>query len=239
MPVMLVFGLAVAAIAQNSTIEVRGSAGTSSTTQSTASDDAGLIDEAFKFIEAQRRSDAISVLDGIIARAEARYANEGRQIYTSRSPAEAILYAGLSASQKKSAIILDETWSQAYFLKGFALIDLGRSDEAKPLFDKAIAMAPMNSHYLGERGEWYKSRRDWDHAYADFSKAAAGSELSPDTMKSFDKLRAWRGMSFVRVEQGRLDEAEKLLRQCLDLDPNDGKAKHELEYIASLRGKPS
>jgi tetratricopeptide (TPR) repeat protein len=236
MPVFLAFTLALAATAQNPLVEVQGPGGLSSTIQPQASDDAALIDKAYDSIQAQKPADAIAVLDIIIARAEARYAHEKRQIYSSRSQVEAILYAGLAGSQKKSALILDGTWSSAYFLKGFALIDLNRSDEAKALFDKAIAMAPMNSHYLGERAEWYKSRKDWQKAYADFSEAESAAEFSPDDMKSFDKRRAWRGMAFIRTDQGKLDEAEKLLRQCLALDPTDANAQHEIEYIKSLRG---
>jgi len=196
-----------------------------------------LLDTAFGFIQRKQPDQAILILDGIISRAEARYARETRVIYTSRSMAETVYYGGLAAAAKKSAVIIDETWSLALFLKAFALIDLNRSDEAKPLLDRAIAMAPMNSHYLGERGEWFKMRRDWVRAYADFSTAADAADLSPDDMKSFDKRRAWRGMAYVRIEQGQLDDAERLLRQALQLDSNDAGARQELDYIRSVRNK--
>jgi len=199
--------------------------------------DSRLLDTAFGFIQRKQPDQSIPILDGIISRAEARYARETRVIYTSRSLAETVYYGGLAAAAKKSAVILDETWSMALFLKAFALIDLNRPDEAKPLLDRAIAMAPMNSHYLGERGEWFKTRRDWTRAYADFSAAANAADLSPDDMKSFDKRRAWRGMAYVRIEQGQLDDAERLLRQALQLDPNDAGAKQELDYIRSVRSK--
>jgi tetratricopeptide (TPR) repeat protein len=239
MHVILALSLALAADAQDPVIQVQGPDGASSTIATAASEDHGLLDKAYELIIAKKPAEAVPVLDGIIARAEARYAQEKRQLYAARSQAEAILYAGLAASQKKSALVLDDTWSNAYFFKGFALIDLNRSDESKALFDRAIAMAPMNSQYLGERGEWYKSHKDWERAYTDFEAAAGGAEFSPDELKSFHKRRAWRGMAFVRTEQRRLNEAEALLRQCLALDPKDLTAQHELEYIKSLRGSTS
>jgi tetratricopeptide (TPR) repeat protein len=205
------------------------------TAEAPESADSKLIDTAYGFISSGKPEQAMPVLDGVISRMTTHYAREKRQIYTPRTTTESLYYMGLAASQKKSAIAIDPAWSMALFLKGFALIDLNRPDEAKPLFDKAIAMAPMNSHYLGERGEWFKSRHDWPKAYADFSLAEEAAEFSPDDMKSFDKRRAWRGMAFVLVEQGKLDQAEALLRKALAMDPNDDHAKKELDYIQSAR----
>ena len=39
------------------------------------------------------------------------------------------------------------------------------------------------------------------------------------------------------MEQGKWDAAEEIYRQCLTLDPNDQKAKNELDYIAEHRPK--
>jgi tetratricopeptide (TPR) repeat protein len=231
----------LAATAQSPLVQAQAPApsGSSTTFQSAVSDDRGQIDRAFEFIQAQRPADAIPVLEGVISRAEAQYAGEKRQIYSSRSLPETLYYSGLSAAAKTDSVIIDETWSLALFFKGYALIDLNRPDEAKPYFDRAIAMAPMNSHYLGERAEWYKSRKDWPNAYSEFERAAAAADLSPDDSKSFDKRRAWRGMAYARIEQGKLDEAETLLRRCLAMDPNDAGAQHELDYIESLRTSKS
>jgi tetratricopeptide (TPR) repeat protein len=195
------------------------------------------IDRAWELVQHGKPADAIPIADKIIADFEANHAASGTLLFCARSTAETLLYSAMAASKKMSAQVLAEDSCYAYFLKGFALIELGRGDEAKPYLDKAITLAPMNSQFLGERGEWFKSRRDWGRAFADFETAASAAELSPEEMKSFDQRRAWRGLAFVRIEQGRLDDAEKLLRQCIDLDPSDAKAKRELEYIASLRRK--
>lgn len=227
--------LALAAAVQSPQVQAQAPAGSSSAAEATVSDDSALVDKAYEFIHSSQPAEALPLLDGIIGRSQARYSAERRQIYTARSPVETLYYTGLAASRKRAAVVIDETWSLAIFLKGFALIDLNRADEAKPLFDQAIAMAPMNSHYLGERAEWYKSRRDWPNAYAEFQRAAEAADLSPEDLKSFDKRRGWRGMAYVRIEQGKLDEAETLLRRALALDPSDASAQHELDYIKSIR----
>jgi tetratricopeptide (TPR) repeat protein len=44
-------------------------------------------------------------------------------------------------------------------------------------------------------------------------------------------------MGWILVERGKLDEAEALYRQCLELNPDDSHAKAELDYIAQQRAK--
>jgi tetratricopeptide (TPR) repeat protein len=193
--------------------------------------------QATSLIRAGKSGDAVAVLDKVIDTEEARNRGEKRLIFSARSLTEALLYAGMGASVKKSAVVLDGTWSQAYFEKGYALVDLNRADEAKTYFDKAISLAPMNAQFLAERGEWFKSRKDWEHAYADFQSAASAAEFAPDQAKSFEQRRAWRGMAYARTEQGKLEEALQLLKKCLQLDPSDDKCQHELAYVNGLASK--
>jgi len=195
--------------------------------------------QAVDLIMKGRPANGVRLLDEVIASIEARHAGDSSQFFCARSTAESTLYSGLGSRQGKPTKVVGRLWCSSYFFKGYALIDLNRSDEAKTWLDKAVALAPMNAQFLGERAEWYKSRKDWDRAYAEFETASKASQVSPDDIKSFDQRRAWRGMAYSRIEQGRLDEAEALLNQCLQLDPNDDKAKTELQYIASLRRKTS
>jgi tetratricopeptide (TPR) repeat protein len=194
-------------------------------------------DRVADLISGHEPAEAVELLDRIIADQEKANRRETRQVFCARSTTESLLYAGMSTRSGKNAVILGPDWSMAIFLKGFALIDLNRSDEARPLFERAIAMSPMNAQFLGELGEWYKNRRDWPQAYALFERARAAAEFSPADMKDHDQRRGMRGMGFVLIEQGRLDEAEALFRKCLEIDPDDAGAKQELEYIAEQRAK--
>jgi len=195
----------------------------------------GQLDRAANLIKEHHPKDALPVLDTIISAEESGHHDDKRIIFSARSSEESLFYLMEAAVQKKNAVALDETWSTAYFLKGFALIDLNRADEAKAFLDKAIALAPMNSQFLAERGEWFKSRKDWKSAYADFNSASAAAEFSTDDVKSSEKRRALRGMAFVRTEQGQLKEAEKLLNECVKIDPSDANARRELDYIHSIK----
>jgi tetratricopeptide (TPR) repeat protein len=203
------------------------------------SQDQAIVNHAADLIQAGKPADAIALLDPLIASQEQAHKGETRQVYCARSPAESLLYGGEAANRKKAAVVLPEASCYGIFLKGFALIDLNRSDEAKPFLERAIAMAPSNAHFLGELAEWYKSRRDWDQAWSLYQRADEAAALSPKDRQTFDKSRAMRGMAFILIERAKLDEAEHLYRDCLRMDPNDEHAKKGLDYIASQRGKRS
>jgi Flp pilus assembly protein TadD len=64
---------------------------------------------------------------------------------------------------------------------------------------------------------------------------AAAKEFSPPDAKNKELSRAWRGLGYVYVEQGRWDDAEKIYLQCLALDRNDRRAQNELNYVRSQR----
>jgi tetratricopeptide (TPR) repeat protein len=235
--VSLFFSLALlAAQADAPAIRIENPNGTASTVDLSVDSNRAKIDEASRLIKDGKPAEAITILDGVISDSERRYAGEKRLVFAARFPPEALMYAMLGAQQNKEAIVLDETWPTAHFLKGFALIDLQRADDAKPHFDKAIQLSPSNPQFLAERGEWFKSRKEWANAYADFESALGGAGLSEDEqLNKAEKGRAIRGMAFVRIEQGQLKEAEKLLKQALKIDPNDEHAKHELSYIKDAR----
>jgi tetratricopeptide (TPR) repeat protein len=196
----------------------------------------GRVNRAADLIGAGKPAEAVALLDLLIAEQERQRQGDTRQVYCARSAAETVAYSGKAAHEKKAAIVLPEAACYSIFLKGFALIDLDRSDEARAWLERAVAMAPSNAHFLGELAEWYKMRKDWGKSRELFRRAVAASELSPDNRKTFDKTRGLRGLGYILVEEGKLDEAEKLYRECLRLDPSDDRSKRQLDYIAGRRG---
>lgn len=194
------------------------------------------VDQAIDLIHDGRPADAIKQLDEVIAANDARYRDLGRDIYCTRTTTEAVLYMGMSGAAKRDAVAIDPTWCDAIFYKGFALIDVGRPAEARKWLERAVAMAPNNAHYGNELAESYKTERNWEKAYALFEKAAGDARtFSPDNRKSAELGRALRGMGFVRIETGQLDEAQKYFEDSLKIDPNNPNARSELQYIAEQR----
>ena len=179
-------------------------------------------------------------LDKIIAAYEQRYKDEKSKPYTGRSRVEQLLYlvqaANAKEEPKQGAIIVSQYWSDAWYLKGYALIELRRPIEARNALEAALALAPRNSQYLGELGTWYVGQRNWPQALKIFEQAAsAAKEFAPPDAKNTELSRAWRGLGYVYVEQGRWDDAEKIYLQCLELDSNDRRAKNELNYVRAQR----
>src|SRR6185436_17278465 len=128
-------------------------------------------------------------------------------------------------------------WAEAYFLKAYAYIVLGQTDAAIAPMDHALSLSPSNAKYLIERAEIEKLKRNWNRAYQFYKDAEDASVFSLADEKAGDLSHAKRGQAFVFIEQGKLDQAKKVLEECLKLDRNDAHAKQELEYIEQLRRK--
>ncbi|MDR0233227.1 MAG: tetratricopeptide repeat protein, partial [Zoogloeaceae bacterium] len=78
------------------------------------------------------------------------------------------------------------------------------------------------SQFLSELGHIYQLEKNWPMAQHAFQRAeAAAKSFSPPDAANMGLSRAWRGLGYAYVELGQLDEAEKMYKQCLELDKND------------------
>jgi Flp pilus assembly protein TadD len=189
---------------------------------------------------------ALEECDKVIDSFEKYYAKSEHKINCARSSTESLAYQVIAAAAmnkgefekgKKDQIILPQTWADAYFVKSYALQELGRIAEAKAEINKALALSPSNSLYLSELGSICVLQKDWPGARRIFRKAEEDASLSPENARLVELGQARRGTGYVLVELGLLDEAEKKYKQCLADEPNDKKAKTELEYVRGLKAK--
>ncbi len=205
-----------------------------------------LLEDGRALVTKKQPQEAIANCDKVIARFKSRYGNSTEKVYCARSSAENLGYLLKAAADmdkgqfekgKKNAIVLSSTWASAYFLKGYALQDLGRIAEAKAALKLALELSPWSSLYLSELGSVYKLEKNWREAKKTFEMAEEQAALSPDDLKAAELGLARRGLGYVLVELGQLAEAEKKYQQCLKDDPNDTKAAAELEYVRGLKAK--
>lgn len=198
---------------------------------------AQLMQDGVRLATSGRPADAIAAFDEVAAIYEDAYRDEKVRLYSARSPLESLLYVGEAANAKTPAKVVSGNWAYAYYMKAYALIELGRLAEAKTLLQRAIDLSPHNSQFLSELAGVYQREKDWPASMKTFQAAEAQAEFSPPQLKNADLSRAWRGQAYVYVEQSQLDEAEKLYRKCLDLNAADARALNELRFIQVQRAK--
>lgn len=229
------------------TVEVApdASGAASGTSSGTAEDESAFTQQVQQGIVLARSRQAQRAIrehfDPVIQHYEARYAASNTRMYCANSTMEAVGYAMLAAKDGVSARVLGPAWAAAYFFKGYSLVELGNPDDARAWVEKAVALSPWNWMFLSELGHIHQTRHDWQAAMRAFNEALQHADLGPADEVPTRKTRALRGLGFSLIELGRLDEAEAKFRAALELDPNDERSKHELQYIEQKRkqGQPN
>lgn len=199
-----------------------------------------LLQDAALAIKAGMSEQAIdNALNPIIATFEQRWGHSTRRVYSVRSEAELAHYLVEALPLRNGSIMLTPLWGEAFKAKAYALVELQRYAEARAALDRALQLAPENAAFLEELGAMYERDKDWPLALQTFQHAEAAAQYSPPRLHDDELARAWRGIAFVYVEQGRLDDAEQLYLRCLELDKNDQRASGELRYVRNLRTQPA
>ncbi|KQU84770.1 hypothetical protein ASC78_09750 [Variovorax sp. Root318D1] len=196
-----------------------------------------LVRRAAELVSSKKPTEALPLLDQAIAQYERAYRESGVLAYSARSAPETLLYALEGHKQNIRAQVYGVEWGLAYFLKGFALIDLGRIPEAKAAYEAAIKLSPRNSQYLSERGHIHALERDWLGSLQAFDEALRAVELTPPALNTREKTRALRGMAFAQVELGNLNAAKALHERVLQIDPANRMSVNELQYIKDQLAK--
>ena len=204
-----------------------------------------LLQEAHDLINTKQLRPAIDRCDKVIAAFQERYGKSKEKVNCARTSAENLGYLLKAASEadkgksggKREAIVISQTWASAWFIKGYALEELGKVAESKSALKQALELSPWNSHYLSELAYVTAMEKNFAEAKKLYEAAEEHAELSPESSKAEELARARRGIGYVLVELGKLDEAEKKYLECLKDDPNDTKAAAELEYVRSRKAK--
>ncbi len=196
-----------------------------------------VLEDARHFIDSKKPAAAIAKCDVVINAYKTYYGSRKEKIYCARTGPETLGSLLKAAVDNNNAVALTSTWSDAYFVKAYALQDLRRLGDAKATLEQALKLSPFNSQYLAELGEIYVFDKNWPQAMNAFKGAEDNANLAPDKSRADELGRARRGQGYVLVELGKLDEAEKKYQQCVAANPDDCKARAELEYVRDQKAK--
>jgi len=121
-------------------------------------------------------------------------------------------------------------YPRACYHLAYVLVEKRDFRSAISWLNKGQGMEPRNPKFLLELGVAYAHMKEHQKSHDYYQQAY---KLASDS--EHDRAVALRGMGVQLIDLQCLDEAEARLRQSLELDPENGLAKHELVYIAKLR----
>jgi tetratricopeptide (TPR) repeat protein len=125
------------------------------------------------------------------------------------------------------------SYSQAWYELAFIAIETQRLGEADEALEQALLLEPDHPTLINEKALLEQRRQHFEQALALTSQVVRSSRCVTKRALS----RAWRAHGVSLIELGRLDEADKALRQSLVIDPENRDTLSELDYIRRLREK--
>ena len=183
-------------------------------------------------IAAKQTAEASTLVDALLADYENAYADEKRRPYCAED-----IGVGVPLKAPRDAVVIGPGWCRALWAKGYILSDNGQAAAAIPYLKRALAMYPGRRQYAHELTFAYQATRDWP-AMLDAATHEVKAVRDSDGADRVSFLcKAWHGMAYAQIELGKWNDAETMLHKCLALDPDNVKAKSELDYIARARPK--
>ena len=132
---------------------------------------------------------------------------------------------------EKEVLWITPSYSKAFYLLGFIAVEREDWSNAMKYIDRGLKLEPDHPLLLCEKAMILSRMGRHGEAYKLFMKASDSRSWAPANLRA----RALRGAGVALVDLRKLDEAEKLLKKCLELDPENDVAKNELAYIKHLQ----
>lgn len=180
-------------------------------------------------------AEAIELVDPIIAKAESDEAKNPTAACP--SAATALLAAMMGQKGLNVTVSVENDWCDAMLVRGFALVEQKRFDEAVAMLGKLVKHDPRNANYLCEYAFALRSSGKVDEAFDAYQRAknAAGS-YADKRAKAHWRAVALRGIGYIEFDRENWDKAEKAYRDSLKAEPGHAGALSELELIKQKRG---
>ena len=132
---------------------------------------------------------------------------------------------------EKEVLWITPSYSKAFYLLGFIAVEREDWSNAMKYIDRGLKLEPDHPLLLCEKAMILSRMGRHGEAYKLFMKASDSRSWAPANLRA----RALRGAGVALVDLRKLDEAEKLLKKCLELEPENVVAKNELAYIKHLQ----
>ena len=133
----------------------------------------------------------------------------------------------------KSIFWVGGSYSKAWYLLGLIASKQGRLEHSLFCVDRGLDLEPDHPDLWSHKGVVLGKLKRHGEALECYVRGSTAR----DWASSAQVARALRGQGVQLVDLERLDEAERVLQQSLELEPESEGARNELEYIAQLRRK--
>ena len=181
-------------------------------------------------------AEAIALVDPIIAKAESDEAKNPNAVCP--SAATALLVAMLGQQGTNVRVSVENDWCDAMLVRGFALVEQKRFDDAVTTLGKLVKHDPRNANYLCEYAFALRSSGKVDEAFDTYQRAKnAAASYSDKRAKAHWRAVALRGIGYIEFDRENWDKAEKAYRDSLKAEPGHAGALSELELIKQKRGR--
>jgi tetratricopeptide (TPR) repeat protein len=204
--------------------------------------DRKVVDKALRVTSLAQLEPMVPQLQKVVANAPAHWPMIDRQpgLTTARvsdsGAALAVMLAAAAASEDKpgKAIAVTNTYGTAAFLLGSLAVEKRQPEEALIWLERGLAFQPDNLLLVTEKG----SAMILQHRFAEtlaFYDAQSPGDMLTQLANPGAEARILRSRGFCLTELNRLDEAEAAYVKSLELEPDHGGAKAELNYIRKLK----
>ena len=150
------------------------------------------LEAAAQAVKSGQPQRAVDTLAPVIAAYDADLAHEKRRLYCGMSPQETLLYLAMAAKDKVSAVAVPPGYCTALYLKGYALVDLGRVAEARAIYERLLELAPMYAQYQTEYGQLIRLEKDWPRMLAVCTKAEEAAGIADPAIRPMQQGAALR-----------------------------------------------
>ncbi|HWA01427.1 MAG TPA: hypothetical protein VG841_14040 [Caulobacterales bacterium] len=149
------------------------------------------------------------------------------------------LFLLLSPAMKDRSVSLQSEaniYGRASLMLGSYANEMHHFEEGIQWLDRGLALQPANQYLTLEKATALGQLRRYDEQVA-----LLQAEIdNPAVAMTLDRARYQRNLGIALIDANRLDDAETALNESIRLQPDNPRARAELQYIAELRaGRPA